>query len=82
MSEDVWLPIPAYMVAMGDRLGIIVDEDLVAKALRQYLYHIKRTRKHHKEKRTNPKTRDEWYRKRREDARVQRKDKETKIPKE
>lgn len=27
--KDVWLPVPAYMIAAGDRLGIIIDEDLV-----------------------------------------------------
>ena len=54
------------LINFGETLGIIVDEDLVDNAVRQYLTHIRRCRRYQKKMRTSPEAREEWYRKRRE----------------
>ena len=76
---DVWIPLPAHLIRSGDKLGIIVDEDLVKKVVRQYLHTIRRTRRYKEKMRTDPKTRDQWYKVRREQNKRSRKKKKREI---
>jgi hypothetical protein len=59
------IKIPLGLQRMAARLRLRFDDDLILKALRQYLSHIAKTRDYKQRMRTQPATKERWYEKRR-----------------
>jgi len=66
---DSWILIPRELVDRIEAADLEFGEKMVRTALEQYLTHLLRGRRYKERMRTDPATKDEWYRKKNEQCR-------------